>query len=158
MTSDMISEYVKIRGLRSTDEALVYSTATRMLRKVHWIQRLPEPLATAHAAEVAHSGEIRVAAFAEDDDIVLGFALLAQKRIDLVWVKSQFRRRGIGRLLIYDRIDDVCAYPLPCNFAPRAWVDDYGQAMLEDCARRVGMGTTPCPHTADGQTREGLCR
>lgn len=55
--------------------------------------------ASAFIASMVNQGEVRIAYLSDDPDMLLGWALLIGTRLEFVYVKIEYRREGIGRLL-----------------------------------------------------------
>lgn len=77
-------------------------------------------------------GEVRVYVADEAPDIVLGFAVLHQQRVAMLYVKRDFRGNGIGRALLGNPGPDTavaCVWPTACL---RKWARYHGLRLVAD--------------------------
>jgi len=104
-------ELILIREYRPADEAFVYKTwleglycgnsCFRTIRKGPWIKAYREQIRTILARD---SAQVKVAALIEDEDVILGYAVLDKFQetgiLHWVWVKPVWRELGIAKDLV----------------------------------------------------------
>ncbi len=134
----MSSEIVTIRPWKVGDENFILSTFLRGLYYGNdWFREIPKDIFMSHYHRVverllSHPGTaVRVACLREDEDVIVGYSISRPLQdgtsiLDFVFVKSAWRKAGIGRSLLPPNFTSVSHLtkvgkslkPVNCVFNP----------------------------------------
>ncbi len=113
------ADLVKIRDWRLGDENFILSTFLRGLYYGNdWFKEIPKDIfmhhyhAFAERLLAAPTVTVKVACLKEDEDVILGYSIsrelpLNNTVLDFIFVKSAWRRIGIGRSLLPSSFNTV---------------------------------------------------
>lgn len=94
------------------DQAIVYAT----WRNAAFYGSIKEPTLPAirffktKTVEIKHiikKSEITVACFEDDEDMIIGYSVYADTHLHFIYVKADYRGKGIGKLLMPKNIETV---------------------------------------------------
>jgi GNAT superfamily N-acetyltransferase len=113
-----VTESVVLRDMRSDDNAFVRDSWLRSHFNAH-----PERDVINRRVHLAGQSRridrllersiVRIAAYEDDSDLVLGWVCVENERVHYVYVKKLYRKQGIARMLLSDLL------PRPCLFSHR---------------------------------------
>ena len=104
MTAAATLGQVVIRPGEATDAAFCHSSWLRShLFNSKWSQLVGECYHHEHSEVIKRlldRGEVRIAGWSEDPETIIGWCCVEPATVHYVYVRKEFRRRGIARLLL----------------------------------------------------------
>jgi hypothetical protein len=125
-----IGELVTIRDYLKTDEGLIYQSWMMGLYYGNtWYQNIEPNVFYARYRRIldylVKKSHTRCAVLKEDPDVVIGYSVIEKDKLHWIFVKSDWRRYGLAKMLLSPDIKYVTHLTkLGKHLKPREWIFD----------------------------------
>lgn len=104
MVTDINGVSIVLRNVDKLDHAFIYATWLKSFRRANLVRNVSDTIYFKFHHKLIElalsSGKTTVACLQESPDVVMGYINHSEDSINYVYVKNNFRRFGIGKLLL----------------------------------------------------------